>query len=197
MLTAAGVAVDIAFVTRGENGTATNSNTGVLAAQNLAATRSAEALAAAKILGARDVIFLNGRDGEVSQQPQLQHELAELLNKGGYYRVFVTWYGDRHDDHRGTFRWFRGALEQCTKVESVWLYEVWSPLEPNTIVPIDGLIEVKRAAIAAHQSQLAILDYSAAYLGLSAYRAILSPPSHYAEAFLVLNRNDVLRIGST
>lgn len=196
MLAAAGVAVEIAFVTRGDQGTANNSNPEVSAAQQLAATRSAEATAAAKILGARDVIFLNGRDGQVSQQPHLQNEMAELLNKGQYDRVFVCWYGDRHDDHRGTFRWFRGALEQCPTVETIWLYEVWSPLEPNTIVPIDSLIEVKRAAIAAHQSQLAILDYTAAYLGLSAYRAILSPPSHYAEAFLVLNRHELLRVGS-
>jgi LmbE family N-acetylglucosaminyl deacetylase len=127
----------------------------------------------------------------------LQREFVELINHGGYQRVLACWHGDRHPDHRATFAWFQRALAQCPTVESVWLYEVWSPLEPNTLVPIDGTIDVKRAAIAAHVSQLAVLDYSSAYLGLSAYRAILSPPSQYAEAFLVLGRDDVLRIGRT
>ncbi len=195
MLAAAGVDVDISFVTRGERGTETNSTPDANAAQKLAATRSAEAVAAAQILGARQSIFLSGRDGEVAQQADLQKELVELLLHGGYQRVFVCWHGDRHPDHRATFCWFQRALAKCPAVESVWLYEVWSPLEPNTLVPIDGTIEKKRAAIAEHRSQLAVLDYSAAYLGLSAYRAILSPPSHYAEAFLVLGRDDVLRIG--
>jgi LmbE family N-acetylglucosaminyl deacetylase len=195
MLAAAGVDVDIAFVTRGERGTETNSSPDAQSAQQLAATRSDEAATATKLLGARRACFLSGRDGEVAQQPELQQEFAELIQHGAYQRVFVCWHGDRHPDHRAVFVWFLRALEQCPTVQSVWLYEVWSPLEPNTIVPIDGTIEVKRAAIAAHQSQLAVLDYSWAYLGLSAYRAILSPPSRYAEAFLVLTRDEVLQLG--
>jgi len=74
------------------------------------------------------------------------------------------------------------------------LYEVWSPLAPNNYVPIDGTLDAKRQAVFAHRSQLDCHNYWDAFLGLAKYRALSCPPSLYAEAFIVLDRDATLKL---
>ena len=62
-------------------------------------------------------------------------------------------------------------------------------MKPNTYVPIGGTIEYKRSAIQCHRSQLELLDYSAAFVGLAAYRAIFCRGARYAEAFSMSRRS--------
>ena len=69
---------------------------------------------------------------------------------------------------------------------------MWTTLPANTFVPIDNTIEVKRRAIEQYQSQLALCNYQAAFLGLAAYRSLFCPSSSYAEAFLVCDSREIL-----
>ncbi|HVG23103.1 MAG TPA: PIG-L family deacetylase [Thermoanaerobaculia bacterium] len=69
----------------------------------------------------------------------------------------------------------------------VAFYEVGQPLRPNAIVDITEVAELKYAAIAEHQSQLAQRDYVAYTRGLNAYRAMTMPRTcGYAEGYFVV-----------
>jgi N-acetylglucosamine malate deacetylase 1 len=193
-LAQSGVQADYVFVTSGECGTHPGEYQPPANSAALALRRQGEAREAVQRLTGREVIFLNGRDGAVSEQQNLIIELDQVLRQRTYQRVFVCWPYDQHPDHQATFIWFRQALEFHPEIKSIWLYEVWSPLQPSIVIPIDATFAAKRHALAAHQSQLDVLNYDHAFTGLAMYRAIWSPPSQYAEAFQVLTREQLLRM---
>jgi LmbE family N-acetylglucosaminyl deacetylase len=182
-MTAAGGQVDVAFLTRGELGNERGLATHC-PQSDLAARRTAEAREACRILGVHEVIFLNGRDGYLQHQPELHQEILSLLQSDFYRTVFGPGPNDNHPDHQATFQMLTAALSRCQRDVDVWLYEVWSPLTPNMVVPIDQTMEAKEAAMRAHQSQTELADYVSAFRGLAQYRSLWFPTSTYAEAFL-------------
>jgi LmbE family N-acetylglucosaminyl deacetylase len=184
-LTLSDVPVDVIFMTRGELGLAAPADATTERKESLAVTRSDEAAAACKVLGVRHVHFLGGADSHVAEQTALVGSLAEVLAMEPYQRVFCPGPGEAHPDHRAALEFTRTALAHNATAVDLWLYEVWTPLEPNTYVPIGGTIEYKRAAIECHRSQLELLDYTAAFIGLAAYRALFCRGARYAEAFKV------------
>jgi N-acetylglucosamine malate deacetylase 1 len=194
MLTQSGIAVDVAFLTRGEQGLEGGTASSVAASRQMAETRTQEAHAACAVLGVRKVMFLDGRDTRLADQPELGLAIAELLSGDGYQRVFCPWPQDGHDDHRATFAFLRDAVMRTQGTTSFWLYEVWKPLPANTFVPIDGTIETKRRAMEQYQSQLSQLNYREGFAGLAAYRSLFCPSSSYAEAFLVCDAREMLNL---
>jgi len=194
MLTQSGVVVDVAFLTRGEQGFEQGTEPSPTARREMAETRTQEAHAACAVLGVRKVMFLEGRDTRLADQPELGLAIAELLNREGYQRVFCPWPQDGHDDHRATFALLRDAVTRCQGAISFWLYEVWKPLPANTFVPIDGTIDAKRRAMEQYHSQLSQLNYREGFAGLAAYRSLFCPSSNYAEAFLVCDAREMLNL---
>lgn len=188
LLADSGVPVDVLFMTRGELGVELATTPTEVEQIRLAETRTAEARASCKILGVRKVEFLNGRDSALHLQPQLAAEILGHLRTGEYSRVFCPWSQDGHGDHKATFQLLRRAILEFPARLDVWLYEVWTPLRPTTCIPIDTTMDAKIAAIHAHRSQLACLDYLAAFQGLAAYRSLMCPSSRYAEAFITGGR---------
>jgi LmbE family N-acetylglucosaminyl deacetylase len=194
MLTEGGIQVDVAFLTRGEHGVEGGQAADATAMRQTAELRSREAQAACDVLGVRSVFFLNGNDTCLSEQPQLALAIAELLKNGGYQRIFCPWPQDGHDDHKATFELLRQAIISGSCAASFWLYEVWKPLPANTFVPIDRTMPSKQRAIDKYESQLSQLNYGEAFVGLAAYRSLFCPPSNYAEAFLVCDRQQLLSL---
>jgi LmbE family N-acetylglucosaminyl deacetylase len=194
MLVEGGVSVDVAFLTRGEQGTDVAAEQSIQQSQRLAEVRSREAQAACNILGVRQTLFLNGHDTRLSDEPELAASIANLLQNGGYQRVFCPWHQDSHDDHKATFRLLQRAVSSVAREQSFWLYEVWKPLPANTLVPIDGTVVTKRRAMEQYPSQLSQLNYREGFLGLSAYRSLFCPGSTYAEAFWVCSRSELLAL---
>jgi N-acetylglucosamine malate deacetylase 1 len=193
MLADRGVAVDVAFLTRGEQGV----EAGCASAtdqRRLAEVRTQEARNACAVLGARNVIFLGGNDTRLAEQPELAAAVLEVLNRAAYQRIFCPWSQDSHVDHQATFRHLREAALSSQRNYSYWLYEIWKPLPANTFVPIDLTIDAKRLAIGQYHSQLSQLDYREGFLGLAAYRGLFCPPSKFAEAFLVCDRNEMFAL---
>jgi LmbE family N-acetylglucosaminyl deacetylase len=139
-------------------------------------------------------VFLGGSDTRIGEETELAAQIAQLLHQTAYQRIFCPWPQDGHSDHQATFRHLRDAIVAHNKTCSFWLYEVWKPLPANTFVPIDLTIDAKRRAIDQYESQLAQLDYREAFLGLAAYRGLFCPPSRYAEAFLVCDRDEMLAL---
>src|SRR5262245_22440717 len=110
MLSESGVAVDVAFLTRGEQGVEGGGAASADASRQMAEIRTHEARAACGVLGVRNVLFLGGSDTRLADQPQLAVSIAELLRSQGYQRVFSPWPHDAHDDHRATFALLRSAV---------------------------------------------------------------------------------------
>jgi len=194
MLTESGVAVDVAFMTRGELGQEAGHGASLEARRETAECRTREAHAACAVLGVRDVLFLEGADSGLADQPELATSIANMLQRGGYQRVFCPWQHDSHDDHQATFALLRRAIATQPSPLQFWLYEVWKPLPANTFVPIDRTLEMKRRAIDQYESQLAQFNYREAFIGLAAYRSLFCPSSKYAEAFLVCDQSELLNL---
>lgn len=206
MLSESGVLVDVAFLTRGELGQEAGIGASLDVRQETAERRTREAQAACQVLGIRNVLFLDGADSRLADQPQLASSIAHLLARGGYQRVFCPWQHDSHEDHRATFALLKQAVTmqgaaatqpagvQAPPPLQFWLYEVWKPLPANTFVPIDRTLEAKRRAIEKYESQLVQLNYREGFLGLSAYRSLFCPSSKYAEAFFVCDRQEMLQL---
>lgn len=195
LLSNSGARLDVLYMTRGELGLETPETATSEAQEQLKEVRETEARAACRLLGVRQVDFLDGRDSQLAEQPELAGQIQARLRSGRYNRVFCPWPREKHIDHVSTFRLLQRALWDYAKPIQVWLYEVWTPLEqPSVCVPIDLTMDTKRAAIHAYQSQLACLDYLAAFQGLAAFRSLTCPGSRYAEAFLTVDRETVLRM---
>lgn len=193
LLTESGTPVDVLYVTRGELGLEAPETATAAVRHRLAEVRSAEATAACRVLGVRAVDFLDGTDGRLAEQPHLATELRSRLRTGRYARTFCPGPQERHPDHLATYRLLQEALRDSVEPLQIWLYEVWTPLLPTVFVPIDGTIEAKLAAIRCHESQLACLDYLAAFHGFAAYRSLFCAGSRFAEAFIAADREAVLR----
>lgn len=194
LLTQGGASVDVLYLTQGELGFEAPEVATLDGKRHLAEVRAREAQEACRILGVRQAVFLDGADGNLAGRPDLSDKVYDQLARERYQRVFCPGPQERHPDHLATFRILQNALRRYEAGIHIWLYEVWTPLlQPNTLVPIDGTMEFKIAAIRAHRSQLACLDYLSAFRGLAAYRSLFCPDSVYAEAFLTGDAQAFLR----
>jgi N-acetylglucosamine malate deacetylase 1 len=192
LIASSGGHVDVVYMTRGEMGLEAGVQASQTVQKGLAERRSREALEACHILGVRRVSFLNGPDGRLDKHLELSDEILKLLHAHDYRSVFCPWHGDGHSDHRATFAMLLDALRRYPKEIGVWLYEVWTPLPPNMVIPIDATLDVKLAAIQAHQSQLAVMDYATAFRALAQYRSLFCPFSKVAEAFYTCDKSDLI-----
>jgi N-acetylglucosamine malate deacetylase 1 len=191
-ITSSGGNVDVVFMTRGENGVEHDAPATMTVYQGLAQQRSQEAIAACRILGVRAASFLGGHDGHLDRQPELFGEVLRVLHQGGYRSVFCPWPHDGHPDHAATYGMLAAALPHYPYPIEVWLYEVWTPLEPNMVIPIDSTIDAKLEAMRAHASQLKVMDYLTAFRALAQYRSLLYTSSKYAEAFYTCDSQQLI-----
>ncbi len=168
-----GLEVRYLLATSGDKGGNDNS----LSVEQLIARREAEQMAAASVIGAREVVFMRHRDGALAPDLALRRQLARAIR---LFRpdIIVTndpqrqAMGDRrinHSDHRaigeavlaavfpaaGNGRYFP-ELQQVEGLAPHTPAEVWltGTEQPNHGVDITDFIEQKIAAIRQHRSQL-------------------------------------------
>jgi LmbE family N-acetylglucosaminyl deacetylase/DNA-binding NarL/FixJ family response regulator len=194
LVTEGGTPVDVVFMTRGERGHEDGQGISEEKQHALAYERTNEALNACKALGVRQVSFLAGSDTQLREQAHLSADLRTVIDQGCYRRVFCPWAQDGHEDHIATFGLLRAALSGYEPEMQVWLYEVWTPLPFNMLIPIDQTIRHKRKAIEHYRSQLSQLNYREGFIGLSAYRGAFCPPANFAEAFQVCTKEEILAL---
>lgn len=153
--------------TNGDKGT----NDANMKPEILVRIREQEQLAAAKLLGVREVIFLHYPDQALEDTPEFRKEIVRLIRiykpetvvTPDPYRRYV-W----HRDHRITgqitldavfpyardFLAYPDLLEQGLqphKVKEVWL---WGSEEPNYRSNITDTFDIKIAALRCHKSQV-------------------------------------------
>jgi LmbE family N-acetylglucosaminyl deacetylase len=149
--TAAGHAVTIIYLTRGEAGIAGKSH------EEAAAIRTAEAEAACKILGAKPV-FAGQIDGATVVDAKTTDTFAALLANERPDLVFTQWPIDTHADHQAasllTFRaWSRAGRRFDLYYYEVNLGSQTMGFHPTDYVDIAAVREKKKAALFAHRSQ--------------------------------------------
>ena len=182
-----GDSVHVVFLTSGEQGGHGRSPEETLM------LREEEGRASAQILGIAQVEFWREPDGALRATSQLVHRLRGRMEDGEPDMLYVTHSREMHPDHRAAARTVRRALSGAKTLAFrplVRMYEVWTPLqEMDDIVDISPNVETKVAAIRAHKSQVDVLRFDDACLGLNRYRGEMHswPGGDYAEIFLRMN----------
>jgi len=159
---AAGVHVELAFLTSGQLG---SSDPDVDPAE-LGRLREAEAGAAAEVLGAARAHFMGQMDGRLEASVELRHRLARLIREvrpdvvAGHdpWRRWLL-----HPDHRAAGLVTVDAAVVAREVlldlggppaHRAHTMLLWGTDEPDEVVDISAVLDVKLAALAAHASQL-------------------------------------------
>ncbi|MFC2056838.1 PIG-L deacetylase family protein [Chloroflexota bacterium] len=160
---------DIIYVvcTNGDKGTSDPN----IKPEKLAKIREEEQLAAAKLLGIREVIFLRHPDQSLEDIPEFRKEIVRLIRKyqpetvvtADPYRRYL-W----HRDHRITgqvvldavFPYARDLyaypdlLEEDLQPHKVKEVLLWASEEPNYRSDITDTFDIKIAALRCHKSQI-------------------------------------------
>ncbi len=159
---------DVVYVvcTNGDKGT----SDAKMKPEKLAAIREKEELAAAKVLGVREVVFLRHPDQNLEDTPEFRKEIVRLIRM---YRPEIVITSDPyrryiwHRDHRiagqvtldALYPYARDLLAypdlveqgfQPHKVKEVWL---WASEEPNYYSDVTDTFDIKIAALHCHKSQ--------------------------------------------
>jgi len=138
----------------------------------LAATRKREQLAAAELLGVKEVIFLPHRDQELEDEPVFRKEVVKLLLTYRPHTVatcdptFPVYISNR--DHRVCGRvvldavWptllapntYRELLAEGLKLHKVQEVLIWQAAQTNYKRDISDVFDIKMTACRIHQSQI-------------------------------------------
>ncbi len=158
---------DVVYVicTNGDKG----SNDPDMVPEKLAEIREKEQLAAAEILGLKEVVFLRYPDQNLENTPELRKELTRLIRKYRPEIVVTVDHGLRynHRDHKITLQVTLDAvfpiagtiaypdlLEQGLHPYRVKEVLLCGTEHPNYFVDITDTIDTKIAALRCHQSQV-------------------------------------------
>jgi len=152
---------------------------GAQARRQITEMRRAEQRAASAILGLREVIFLDYADGLLTPSPELRRDLVRLLRRYRPARVIcqspdrvwrpVMFLGRHHPDHLAAGQAALAAIYPAA--QNPWdfpellgegllphkvreIYIMGAP-EPNHAVDITATLDLKLAALRAHESQVA------------------------------------------
>lgn len=150
-LAAQGHHVFIVYLTRGEAGIKHGD------CQTTSELRTAEALRASSLLGAR-AFFANQVDGRTSTEAEPTGEFISLLASLEPDVVFTHWPLDTHRDHRNAAQLAYDAWESSGESFALVYYEVMTGVqthhfEPNCFVDISSTADLKRSAVFAHVCQ--------------------------------------------
>ncbi|MBF0111342.1 MAG: glycosyltransferase [Desulfamplus sp.] len=175
-----GIDVNIVFVTDGEKGGNPH-------------TRKIEAKAAAKILGVKEIFYLNLPDRDVAFMQFPEQTLLEILEKVKPATIFLPSFQEIHPDHRATTHSFLSFLDKVAKYRfddrlnlsfELWFYEINRQGEVNRLIDISYVLDIKEAAIDCYASQLEQLDYKIHALCLNCMRSVtLGDKTNYVEGF--------------
>ena len=170
------------YLTRGENSRGYSWYT----PEQRQAKREQEARNSSAILQIKELIFLDGKDGnladaEVSQN--LTEKMAAIVAEKKPRLIYVPHVNDNHPDHAAAYRIIESVVGEAS-TPLVYQYELWSPLTAEFAIDISKQMPAKIKAIKCHDLAMDAFDYVPTMVGLAAYRSGTSlQRSGYAEAF--------------
>ncbi len=116
--------------------------------------RKAEQITSAEIMGARDLIWGDYRDTQLSPHlNQMVYDIETLLAKIKPDFTFVNFGADTHQDHRALYK---ATVSATRYVKNVIFYEVPTTqnFSPTIFVDIKETLEKKIKTLLAHHSQV-------------------------------------------
>ncbi len=171
-----------------------------MTADKLIPLRKEEQRAAARVLGVKDVFFLDHVDGELKYTPELMREVVRYIRRLQPYAVFTHDPNQivrnsfiNHPDHRCTGEValdavypiarnrpsFPELLEEGLEPFSVKEVFMWSSSDTNFEVDISSVIDLKFRALSQHRSQIGDMEEMAERLR----RFWSEPDGRYVERF--------------
>jgi LmbE family N-acetylglucosaminyl deacetylase len=189
----AGDHITVIFMTQGEKGISQTD----LRTESLVRTRKAEANNALSTLGVDDWIFLDFPDGSLAVTKDSENTVSGLIKKYNPVIIYTPFLGDAHRDHRNTSIIVASSLRQYREKVMIYMYEVWSPLPANCVVPINMSIKIQ--ALRNYRTQLD--DMERLVVGsksLAIFRAKMSliEDDKYGEAFMRSDRSSFVLLAS-
>lgn len=184
---ALGHSVTVIYLTRGERGIKDKTN------DEAARIRSAECEAACRIIGAK-AVFAGQIDGAADFTRVRVEEMRQLLAKENPDLVFTHWPVDTHMDHQAASLCAYRACLALPRRPQLYFFEVNSGSQtqgftPNTYVDVTPVLEKKRAALLAHESQNGAGIWQAHHEPIAVWRG-REAGVKFAEAFVRLNRDN-------
>lgn len=178
---AAGHAVTIVYLTRGEAGIPGKSN------EEAAAIRSKEAIAACTLLKAKPV-FAGQIDGDTVINNEWVKRIQDLLALEKPDIVFTHWPIDSHKDHQCASlltiqSWIRASIKFELYFFEVCAGEQTLGFKPTDYVDITDTQELKRKAVYCHVSQDPPGIYACGHTAMEQFRG-LEMGTAAAEAFI-------------
>ena len=163
----------------------------VEAEKALIVTRQQEARLALQALGIDAFAFGDIPDGELGSHVGPGAKIIGAAIDD--YRpdlIMLPFLTDRHPDHVAAGICLVAALKRLGSQRLEQLscagYEVWSPIQANTIIDISAWVDRKKSAIGVYQSQLRDTNYLDGALSLNRYRAVSNViAGSHAEAFFI------------
>lgn len=150
-------------------------------------TRKQEILAAAKILGIKDVFFLEFADRSLCNTYVSLEKIASHFDHIKPQSVFLPHPQEFHPDHRATTFHLYNFLRSILFVGQIWLYEISRQSEINRLMDISSVLEVKKRAIECFASQIEQHNYKDVVLSLNKARTYtLDSTISFAEGFWVV-----------
>ncbi len=148
---AAGHAVTIIYLTRGERGINGKS------LDEAAAIRTRECEEACRIIGAK-AVFAGQIDGATELNRGRVQQMRELLGAEKPDLIFTHWPIDTHLDHQIASLLVLQSTLQIAPRPEIYFFEVdtgsqTQGFSPNTYVDVSTVLEKKKAALLAHESQ--------------------------------------------
>lgn len=151
---------------------------------NLVTTRELEAEAALSILGVKNYQFWKLRDRMFKVDRELIERVKKIIIETKPSSVFFPTPLEFHPDHRRTAHLVWKSLQEIKFCEKAYAYQISVQAPTNFLLDITNVIEIKKEAMSAYQTQLNENRYVEVILGLNAARSYTLPPHvHYAEAF--------------
>ena len=181
LLSRAGHEVVSLYLTRGEAGIKGKKY------EEAAQIRTAEALKACKIMGAR-AEFLSQIDGSCEITPERYAEMHDFIRKENPDIVLTHWPIDGHRDHRICSVLVYDAWLKMNRPFELYYYEVESGQQtqmfaPTDFVNIDSVVEDKHRACHCHASQHMDEVFGMYHNQMEQFRG-LQNRSKFAEAFV-------------
>ncbi|MDQ6647011.1 MAG: PIG-L family deacetylase [Pseudomonadota bacterium] len=156
----------VLFLTDGEK---SHPGSALFPTERLAGIRRQEGVDACAALGlaCQALTYLGYPDGGLSslnamQGEALTSEIRRWISVSGSSAVFVTAQTDPHGDHEAAYGWTKRAVQGCTQAR-LFAYPVWTWIRDDLVsanlalgrrLSTGPFGDAKRAAIAAHASQL-------------------------------------------
>lgn len=183
-----GEQVKVVFLTNGAKGTTQERNK-----NSYVALRRQEAISACAVLGISDLEFWLFEDRALDGSSTALSKTIELLTRFQPELVYVPSPLEIHPDHRATAFYFEKSIKKYEFDFKIAFYEISQPiLGINTLVDITPVLERKKEAMAAYQSQIQERPYDEICVSLNRFRGLTLPSSvTHAEGFFVCDAKSV------